>query len=38
MGWIEASGAAPGQDDLRQWLRAQVPEYTPRGVVPTSAV
>ena len=38
MGWIEASGAAPGQDALRQWLRAQVPEYTPRGVVPTSAV
>ena len=38
MGWIEASGAAPGQDALRQWLRAQVPEYTPRGAASAWAV
>jgi FlaA1/EpsC-like NDP-sugar epimerase len=33
IGWIEACGAAPGQDAVREWLRAQVPEYAPRGAV-----
>jgi FlaA1/EpsC-like NDP-sugar epimerase len=30
MQWIEAAGAAPAADALRQWLRSQVPEYSPR--------
>ncbi len=28
--WIGEAGAAPAGDSLRQWLRSQVPEYTPR--------
>jgi FlaA1/EpsC-like NDP-sugar epimerase len=28
--WIERAGPAPAGDELRQWLRSQVPEYTPR--------
>jgi FlaA1/EpsC-like NDP-sugar epimerase len=28
--WIEQAGPAPAGDDLRTWLRSQVPEYTPR--------
>jgi len=28
--WIEHAGPAPAGDDLRIWLRSQVPEYTPR--------
>lgn len=27
--WIEEAGAAPSGEALREWLRAQVPEYTP---------
>ena len=30
MRWIGEAGAAPASDSLRQWLREQVPEYTPR--------
>ncbi|KQT08800.1 polysaccharide biosynthesis protein [Ramlibacter sp. Leaf400] len=29
--WIEAAGAVPGEDEVRQWLRTQVPEYSPPG-------
>ncbi|MBA2964140.1 MULTISPECIES: polysaccharide biosynthesis protein [Ramlibacter] len=28
--WIEEAGPAPGERALREWLRAQVPEYAPR--------
>jgi FlaA1/EpsC-like NDP-sugar epimerase len=28
--WIAAAGPAPGSSALREWLRTQVPEYTPR--------
>jgi len=28
--WIEHAGPAPAADELRTWLRSQVPEYTPR--------
>jgi FlaA1/EpsC-like NDP-sugar epimerase len=28
--WIEQAGPAPAGDELRRWLRSQVPEYTPR--------
>jgi FlaA1/EpsC-like NDP-sugar epimerase len=28
--WIEQAGPAPAGDELRRWLRAQVPEYMPR--------
>jgi FlaA1/EpsC-like NDP-sugar epimerase len=28
--WIAAAGPAPGSAALREWLRAQVPEYAPR--------
>jgi FlaA1/EpsC-like NDP-sugar epimerase len=28
--WIEGAGPAPAGDELRRWLRSQVPEYTPR--------
>jgi len=28
--WISDAGPAPAYDDLRRWLRSQVPEYTPR--------
>jgi FlaA1/EpsC-like NDP-sugar epimerase len=28
--WIAAAGPAPGSTALREWLRAQVPEYAPR--------
>jgi FlaA1/EpsC-like NDP-sugar epimerase len=28
--WIEQAGPAPAGDELRRWLRTQVPEYTPR--------
>jgi FlaA1/EpsC-like NDP-sugar epimerase len=28
--WIEEAGAAPAGVPLREWLRAQVPEYAPR--------
>jgi FlaA1/EpsC-like NDP-sugar epimerase len=28
--WIEQAGPAPAGDELRIWLRSQVPEYTPR--------
>ncbi|MCA0213572.1 MAG: polysaccharide biosynthesis protein [Proteobacteria bacterium] len=28
--WIDAAGPAPGSATLREWLRTQVPEYTPR--------
>ncbi len=30
--WIVDAGPAPAGDVLRQWLRAQVPEYAPPGV------
>ncbi|TFZ04076.1 polysaccharide biosynthesis protein [Ramlibacter humi] len=29
--WIDAAGALPEDGVLREWLRAQVPEYQPRG-------
>jgi FlaA1/EpsC-like NDP-sugar epimerase len=29
--WIEEAGAEPPADGVREWLRAQVPEYAPRG-------
>jgi FlaA1/EpsC-like NDP-sugar epimerase len=29
--WIEEAGPAPGEDHIRDWLRAQVPEYEPRA-------
>ncbi len=32
--WIEDAGAAPSGAELREWLRAQVPEYTPPGAAP----
>ncbi|MDB5872700.1 MAG: polysaccharide biosynthesis protein CapD [Ramlibacter sp.] len=28
--WIADAGPAPAHDELRRWLRGQVPEYTPR--------
>jgi FlaA1/EpsC-like NDP-sugar epimerase len=28
--WIEEAGPAPSHDEIRRWLRAQVPEYSPR--------
>jgi FlaA1/EpsC-like NDP-sugar epimerase len=28
--WIAEAGPAPAADELRRWLRGQVPEYTPR--------
>jgi FlaA1/EpsC-like NDP-sugar epimerase len=28
--WIEQAGAQPSSEALRDWLRAQVPEYAPR--------
>jgi FlaA1/EpsC-like NDP-sugar epimerase len=30
-GWIANAGPAPSKEQLREWLKAQVPEYTPRG-------
>ncbi len=30
MRWIRDAGAAPGGEELRQWLRSQVVEYAPR--------
>jgi FlaA1/EpsC-like NDP-sugar epimerase len=30
MRWIAEAGAAPSSEAVRQWLRAQVPEYAPR--------
>jgi FlaA1/EpsC-like NDP-sugar epimerase len=30
MQWIVQAGPAPSGDELRQWLRTQVPEYAPR--------
>ncbi len=30
VGWIEDAGPAPAADALRNWLREQVPEYSPR--------
>ncbi len=35
--WIDDAGAAPSDSAVRDWLRAQVPEYTPPGAVPVSA-
>ena len=29
--WVEQAGPQPGEGALREWLRAQVPEYAPRG-------
>jgi hypothetical protein len=29
-GWIAGAGAAPLGQDVRDWLRSQVPEYAPR--------
>ncbi|MBI5279353.1 MAG: polysaccharide biosynthesis protein [Burkholderiales bacterium] len=29
--WVEQSGADPAAADIRDWLRANVPEYQPRG-------
>jgi FlaA1/EpsC-like NDP-sugar epimerase len=29
--WIDEVGPAPAAEQLRQWLRAQVPEYAPRS-------
>jgi FlaA1/EpsC-like NDP-sugar epimerase len=29
--WIEQAGPEPAAGAVREWLRAQVPEYTPRG-------
>jgi len=31
IGWVEQAGAAPSGHELRAWLQAQVPEYTPRA-------
>jgi len=28
--WISEAGPSPAHDQLRHWLRSQVPEYTPR--------
>jgi FlaA1/EpsC-like NDP-sugar epimerase len=28
--WISEAGPSPAHDQLRQWLRSQVPEYSPR--------
>jgi len=28
--WIADAGPVPSGEDLRQWLRSQVPEYAPR--------
>jgi FlaA1/EpsC-like NDP-sugar epimerase len=30
MQWISGAGPAPARDHLREWLRSQVPEYSPR--------
>jgi FlaA1/EpsC-like NDP-sugar epimerase len=30
MRWINEAGAAPAAEELRRWLRMQVPEYSPR--------
>jgi FlaA1/EpsC-like NDP-sugar epimerase len=30
MRWIAEAGPAPAHDTLREWLRSQVPEYSPR--------
>ena len=30
-GWVEQAGAAPSATQLREWLRAQVPEYQARS-------
>jgi hypothetical protein len=30
MRWIAEAGPAPAGEGLREWLRAQVPEYAPR--------
>jgi FlaA1/EpsC-like NDP-sugar epimerase len=30
-GWIEGAGPEPDAESVREWLRAQVPEYSPRG-------
>jgi FlaA1/EpsC-like NDP-sugar epimerase len=29
--WIEQAGPEPAAERVREWLRAQVPEYSPRG-------
>ncbi|WBY00907.1 nucleoside-diphosphate sugar epimerase/dehydratase [Ramlibacter tataouinensis] len=34
--WIEQAGAAPSEAAVREWLRGQVPEYTPPGAVPVA--
>jgi hypothetical protein len=28
--WISEAGPSPSDDQVRQWLRSQVPEYSPR--------
>jgi FlaA1/EpsC-like NDP-sugar epimerase len=28
--WIDEAGAEPGEAPLREWLKARVPEYSPR--------